>query len=353
MFFSKKTKDAQPALRALIFPELLEPISEAHPCGSDLEYDPEFVLLQSKVTPKQDAQYGDFVSPPEAVNWTEVERDCRRLLLRTRDIRILVLLARCRVRLDQAIGLRDGLCILSRLLETWPETIYPQVVVDGEPDPAVRANALAALADPQGLMQDVRDLVISTNGVLRLRVRDVERSLSTPRAADALAPEAVRHQLHELRNQNDAVLSALDEAQAFASSIDSWARHHLPDDYPDLGTLLRLLDTVTGCAAPAAAPAVIAPPVSERSPAASQGLMGTTIEGPAITPLDSNSPTPVMDRNTALASIQAARIWFEAHEPSSPVALLLKQAERLTGKRFDEVYQAIPAELVERWAREH
>jgi type VI secretion system protein ImpA len=262
------------------------------------------------------------------------------------------LLVRCRVRLDQAIGLRDGLCILSRLLETWPETIYPQVVVDGEPDPAVRANALAALADPQGLMQDVRDLVISTNGALRLRVRDVERSLSTPRAVDALAPEAVQHQLHELRKQNGAVLSALDEAQAFASSIDSWARHHLPDDYPDLGTLLRLLDTVTG-ASPPAAPAVIALPVSERSPAASQHLMGTTIEGPVVTPLDSNPPEPVMDRNTALASIQAARIWFEAHEPSSPVALLLKQAERLTGKRFDEVFQAIPAELVERWMREH
>ncbi|CAJ0890502.1 type VI secretion system protein TssA [Ralstonia flatus] len=352
MFFSKKTKDAQPALRALIFPELLEPISEAHPCGNDLEYDPDFVLLQGKVTPKQDAQYGDFVSPPEAINWTEVERDCRRLLLRTRDIRILILLVRCRVRLDEAIGLRDGLCILSRLLETWPDAIYPQVVVDGEPDPAVRANALAALADPQGLMQDVRDLVISTNGALRLRVRDVERSLSIPRAADALAPEAVQHQLRELRNQSDAALSALDEAQALASSIDSWARHHLPDDYPDLGTLLRLLDTVTG-ASPPAAPTVIALPVSERSPATSPGLMGITIEGPVVTPLENNPPEPVMDRNTALASIQAARIWFEAHEPSSPVALLLKQAERLTGKRFDEVFQAIPAELVERWMREH
>lgn len=81
--------------------------------------------------------------------------------------------------------------------------------------------------------------------------------------------------------------------------------------------------------------------------------MGITIEGPVVTPLENNPPEPVMDRNTALASIQAARIWFEAHEPSSPVALLLKQAERLTGKRFDEVFQAIPAELVERWMREH
>jgi type VI secretion system protein ImpA len=55
------------------------------------------------------------------------------------------------------------------------------------------------------------------------------------------------------------------------------------------------------------------------------------------------------DRAAALASIRAARHWFEAYEPSSPVALLLRQAERLTGKRFDEVFQALPADLVERW----
>lgn len=59
------------------------------------------------------------------------------------------------------------------------------------------------------------------------------------------------------------------------------------------------------------------------------------------------------DRDGALADIRSARQWFELHEPSSPVALLLRQAERLTGKRFDEVFQAIPAELVERWAQDN
>lgn len=237
------------------------------------------------------------------------------------------------------------------MLETWPEAIHPQLVVDGEPDPAVRANALAALADPQGLVQDVRDLAIPPNGALRLRVRDIERSLSIPRASDALEPESVQQQLHALRKQDSATMSALDEAQAFASSIDSWARLHLPDDYPDLGTLLRLLDTVTG-AVPPGAPAVIALPVTERAPAGQQGLAGATVETPLATSLDSNPPETVMDRSAALASIRAARSWFEAHEPSSPVGLLLKQAERLSGKRFDEVFQAIPADLVERWAHD-
>lgn len=350
MLLSKKAKDPQHNLHSLRSPELLEPISEAHPCGSDLEYDPEFVLLQTKVAPKQDVQYGDFVSPPEAINWAEIERDCRRLLLRTRDIRILVLLVRCRTRLDHAIGLRDGLAIMSRLLETWPETIHPQLEIDGERDPAVRANALAALADPQGLMQDVRDLPVSADGALRLRIRDVERSLSMPRAADALAPEAVQQQLHELRTQGSAILAALDEAQALASSIDTWARHHLPEHYPELGALLRLLDTVTG-AAPPTASTVTARATAVRATAVTQEPVADTLAALKDTSLDDNPPEPVTDRSTALASIRSARTWFEAHEPSSPVALLLKQAERLTGKRFDEVFQAIPADLVERWAQ--
>jgi type VI secretion system protein ImpA len=63
-------------------------------------------------------------------------------------------------------------------------------------------------------------------------------------------------------------------------------------------------------------------------------------------------PDTPMDRNAARAAIREARLWFEKHEPSSPLPLLLKQAERLTGKRFDEVFQAIPADLVERWAHD-
>lgn len=57
-------------------------------------------------------------------------------------------------------------------------------------------------------------------------------------------------------------------------------------------------------------------------------------------------------RQTVLGDIRAARKWFEENEPSSPVALLLRQAERLTGKPFAELYQAIPSDLVESWSRE-
>lgn len=76
---------------------LSDPISAECPCGPDLEYDPEYLLLFTRAAPREEAQYGDFVSTPENINWAELERDAHRLLMRSKDIRILVVLLRCRI----------------------------------------------------------------------------------------------------------------------------------------------------------------------------------------------------------------------------------------------------------------
>ena len=68
------------------------------PCGPNLEYDPEYVTLMAKVLPKGDAQYGDFIGVSETPNWGEIEKDCERLLTRTRDINLILLLLRCKIR---------------------------------------------------------------------------------------------------------------------------------------------------------------------------------------------------------------------------------------------------------------
>ncbi|EAX1757262.1 cytoplasmic protein, partial [Salmonella enterica] len=51
---------------------LTKPVSAEQPCGPDPEYDPEYLLLFSRAAPQAEAQYGDFVSTPEAVNWPEI-----------------------------------------------------------------------------------------------------------------------------------------------------------------------------------------------------------------------------------------------------------------------------------------
>jgi type VI secretion system protein ImpA len=57
-----------------------------------------------------------------------------------------------------------------------------------------------------------------------------------------------------------------------------------------------------------------------------------------------------MARENALHAIRGVREWFEQYEPSSPVPVLLRQAERMIGRKFSEVAQEIPFDLLERWS---
>jgi hypothetical protein len=52
---------------------------------------------------------------------------------------------------------------------------------------------------------------------------------------------------------------------------------------------------------------------------------------------------------STLERIRKARHWFEQREPSSPMSLLLLLAEHLVGKRYAEVANAIPTELMLQW----
>ncbi|HLX01402.1 MAG TPA: type VI secretion system ImpA family N-terminal domain-containing protein, partial [Trinickia sp.] len=169
----------------LRYADLLEPISGSEPCGHDLEYDSAFVMLQAAIAPKSEAQYGDFVDVPQTANWAEIERDCRALLLRTKDLRLATILLRCRTRQSGAAGLRDGLAFIKTMLERYGEALYPLPVFDGERDPVMYSNAIAALADPDGALGDARDIALSKTAGLQLELRDIEKSFAVPRHKDA------------------------------------------------------------------------------------------------------------------------------------------------------------------------
>jgi len=336
----------------------LTPVSDSMPCGPDLEYDHDFVVLFASAAPRQDVQYGAFVGAPDPVNWGELERDCQRLMLRTKDIRVAVLYTRCRTRLAGAAGLADGTGLLAAWLDAFAEHVHPQPDVDSGRDAAgeMRMNALQALADPEGLLADVREIVLSKSTLARLRARDVERAFAHPRPADALAPESVAQQLLDVRAQNPRLMAGFDDAIAHLAEIDAWCAHHLEGYQPDLSSLTRLLGKLS---APASANTIepmeeasdpaLADDESSGSDASVQpepvndGRVGATDR---ITAQPGSAPA---DREAALTLIRTARTWFETHEPSSPIPVLLKRAERFVGKPYAEVVTAIPAELLAQW----
>jgi len=337
------------------------PISEREPCGPSLEYDHEFAVLLARMVPRTDAQYGSFVGTPEAPNWAEIERDCRRLLMRTQDINLLVWLCRARTKLGQAGGLAQALGALRAVLQAWPEAVHPQLLIDGEREPAVRANALGALADPDGLLGDVADLAVCTGTALRLTVRDVERALAIPRLPEALNASAVTQQLADLRAAGPAALpgtspaavQCLAQAAEHVQAIDAWARHQLGDDAPSLQPLLHVLGLFAPLVRLVASDGVLsgaaqADPGTEAGADTNAPAAWAALSRPvAVQPTTPNRLTAT--RAEVQQTLRAARQWFETHEPSSPVAVLLQQAERMVGKRFSQVVDSIPLELLRKW----
>jgi len=348
----------------------LRPISALEPCGPNLEYDAEYAVLMARLAPQADAQYGSFVDKPDLPDWVEVERDCRRLLLRSKDINLVIWLLRCRARLGGASGLRDVLTMLVDVLDRFPDGVHPQLKIEGENDPEVRANALAALADPQGLLSDVRDIVVSASTAFRLSVKDIERAFAVPRLSDALPADSVRQQLDDLRWQKDLQFEALRDSGVLLQRIERWAHHQLGEDAPALQPVLKLLapfaveDEKSVQAAVEVPCDVVVSGTDQSSVVLPAGGLAVTSAPPPPSP---HVPLPVAlvaviaigsqgdiasQRDQVRTSIREAREWLEQHEPSSPVAILLKQAERLVGKRFAEVAQAIPPELLAKWDAE-
>jgi type VI secretion system protein ImpA len=192
-------------------------------------------------------------------------------------------------------------------------------------------------------------------------VRDVERAFAHPRPSDALAPESVARQLEDLRTQQPDMMAGFDRALVSLASIDGWCKEHLGVYQPDLSALHRLLRRVAGdrvrvAATPAVPDFEEVPPVnvepaatpSGDAPAAHGDIGQPTVAETGV----ARAHVAVRGREGALGCIREARLWYEQHEPSSPISMLLRRAEQLVGKRYPEVVNAIPAELLAQWEGE-
>jgi len=356
-------KPSRPSATDTTHFDWLSPVSDDAPCGSDLEYDHDFMVLFADAASRPDVQYGAFVGSPDPLNWSELERNCRRLMLRTKDMRVAVLYARCRTRLGGPSGLAEGTGLLAAWLQAFPDSVHPQANTDDDRGAALemRMNALQTLADPDGLPADVREIVLTKSTATRLQMRDVERAFAHPRSADALAPDSVIQQLRDLRTQQPEMMSAFDETVSNLAAIDIWGATHLDTYLPDLSPLTRLLQLLHVARTHIEATSDVAHVFVDdidglNADGVQPGGNFTSIPPDRESISDANAPTtapctePVpMNRQEALILINTARQWFETNEPSSPIPVLLKRAEQFVGKRYVEVVNAIPGELLAQW----
>lgn len=339
--------------------KLLRPISDAEPCGPNLEYDAAFTELEraGQGTPEQ--QYGDTIIPAVEPEWNVVFKDAIELLERTKDLRVTIHLVRAALRGEGLAEFCDALVLLSGLVQqNWP-TIHPQLDPDDDNDPTLRVNSIAGLVDVPSVLTPLRltplvrsrtvgafnrrDIAIAFGEIAAPPQREGEEQRLPERSMVEGAFQSCDHAvLLRFRDAAQAGAKAVRELETFVTrEVGSSEMRTLAPLTKELDGIYKLLaeqyKRVAG-SEPSAEPEAQAAEAEEATDGASGSAAGVTrvvVAKRAGLVQDWNAELQSRDEATRL--LEKICQYYEKHEPSSPLPLLLRRALRLSSKNFLEI----------------
>lgn len=320
---------------------LLKGVSKKTPCGKDLEYDDAFGELERTAQSKSEQQFGDTVVDAEEPDWKEVKELALKLFSRTKDLRVATYLTRSLVHDEGFPGLAGGLGVICGLLEQYWKCVYPQLDAEDDNDPTFRINSLAPLSDKAAMISAVRVIpLVASRAVGRFSLRDIDIAEGTlsgatgdegPADITVIDAAFLDCDLEDLQKTAEAVAQSITHSQTIEKII---VEHVGAEQAPDLANLQKELKQAQN---------ILAERLSRRGvgvPAEEDGEQG---EGAPV-------PTSgeIRSREDVVRMLDKACVYFNRHEPSSPVPLLLQRAKRLVSADFIEVMRELaPAGLTQ------
>jgi type VI secretion system protein ImpA len=328
---------------------LLDALAPDAPCGPDLEYDPAFLALERSF----EAAYVDRVVGPESEtlnpDWKNIADQSLALLGRSRDLRVAVTLTKAWLHLRGLGGLARGLSLLAELVSQRWDDVHPQSAALGDNDAIMRASALRSLCDARSVLSALhRARLVSAPGLGELCLRDLEK-LSASAQSGADPTEITRVEaiftgcsLEALEASCNAVDAARDALVAIVTLFEE--RGAAPLRLPEL---TGPLDRMHGWLAPRLAARQHERALSaaeaerEESEAASQPTAAAASSARA-------SERELTSGADVARELERLCAYYARFEPSSPVPLLLRRAQRLTGMQFfDIIRELAPAGVAE------
>ncbi|HUT32661.1 MAG TPA: type VI secretion system protein TssA [Planctomycetota bacterium] len=324
-------------------------LSPEAPCGEDLTYDPAYLELERLAQRTPERQVGDAIIPAEEPNWRQVADAAVELLGRTKDLRIIIHATLAALKLEGLNGLSDGLAVLRGFVERYWETVHPQLDPE-DPDPLERINIIAALIDAQTFIRGARETPLCGSPQLgRFSLRDIMlargepgvlRDRGTPPADPAQIDAAFKDTPTDVLQANaQAVAAAVAQVQAMDDFLtETIGANQTRDLTPFRAILERMGKELQGALAQRGIGAP-APATEAAGEAAAGQQQAAGPSGPALSG-DIRSPQEVL-----LAMDKICR-YYEFHEPSSPVPLLVRGAQRLVSKSFTEIIQVLTPDAI-------
>jgi type VI secretion system protein ImpA len=328
---------------------LTKPIEGDNPSGENLRWDRAYLELETVAKGKEETQYQAGEEP----DWREVRDKSVELLARGRHLRLGILLTLSAVRLEGFAGLRDGLAVIRAWLEQQWDTVWPVLDAEDNNDPTERVNSLAALATPLFTFGDTTKLldrvyespICESRQLGMFSLKDIaiaagtleappakegaeQKPVPTLDVIDGAFAETDKERLEEIAK---AAEEADQHAQAISDAFERNCGTGIGPDVTGLKTILK--DAVTqirrrlGQVAP------------EEGGPAGGGEEGGGGSGAAIS-------GDVRNSRDALMALDKIIHYFEVAEPSSPVPLICRGAQRMVGKNFAEIVRVLTPDVV-------
>lgn len=317
---------------------LLTPLDAAAPCGADLEYDESFRAMEEALRGKPEQQYGDTVIAAEGSDWRRVMSLALALGARSRDLRVAVNLLRARLHLEGLQACGSGLALIHGLLDRhWPH-VHPMLDVDDGNDPTMRLNALAPLVDPGAVLADLRTATLGgPRSGISGRSFELVAGKALPREGEnVLGADAFVQALRELEARQPGCVEALRGVAATTDAIDALLVAQVGTEGPDLKPLQQYAQMLSRWAGKA-----LASQPAAAGDAAVDAEVTDSDAGPAAAGAAAAAAAApggaIRNREDAIRQLQRVCEWIELNEPSNPVPLLLRRAQRLMRKSFIDI----------------
>ena len=336
---------------------ITDPVSDDATCGIDLQRaaDPEFMGYYFGAEARLPERYLlPALFDPSSIKIRQEEQQITALLKRSRDIRLLALLARFQILAGKQRGFADAVEAIANLMERWPDAAIPAMAEDRR----ARYEALETLESTPWVVMPIQYLPLTGNPEVTLRrymvadgqasARDGEEGLNTHQMLDQLKGVGTRAYVEGLYRDLGRAWLALAKIGAVSAAHPTLPREV---EFPRASAALEAVQDLIRTAFPDlpvwGAEGTIATPALAEAAA----VPAADAAGPALAVL---RPPPVVDAPPAgaISSQAEARVTLTAienfmarHEPSSAALLLVTQARLLIGKPLVEAIETLlPAE---------
>ncbi|MEX3899863.1 type VI secretion system protein TssA [Paraburkholderia sp. BR10954] len=338
---------------------LLRPVDDHSATGENLEYDPEFITLEQIATPTSERAIGDSLKAAVEPDWDRVASAAESLFSRTNDLRVAIHLMTASTRIHGIAGWCAGLGLVRGLLERYWDEVHPRLDADDDNDVTARSNAIRPLGDSRSVLGYFRNAPFVTSPRLgRFSLRDLRiatGAINPTPSAEGVPPPTLPEleaccmdcPADQLPDASATLARAQDHARAIAAIASEKLGAAGPDLNPlcgDIEELKKFVDTQLSRRFP------------ERGEAHISGLASAVEDARGEHPLANPGPQRDEARNgeriqgpdDIVLRLDEICEYYEHHEPSSPLPVLLKRARRLVGKSFAEVIKNVaPGGLAE------